>query len=369
MGLNKGLIHLKAKMGKEVERWDPPNKEMPKYPIPLWGATSIKVQAKEAVGPIFPVKRENDFAPNELKADPLTQAKPEMGDKLVPYPCYPVKENKHGFNGVGTPQSPCDVGGQPKTQYGPTYGFTDGKNSFVPKPPVGGKLPPIINGPVFQGVETGSGKFAPMTAPKVDPELLMSGPVFPIPDHYSKYTPQPFGCSGSGLKLDLPKELNGPGNRDVGDRHSALIDSGKYVPEVKPKVEGPLQMSGPKLPNIEAKNQFNIVTPRVPTAAARMEMPGPVYPDVLSANHYSHVEEKVPGQLIQQGPVFRGVEAKSQFQEIPEKQPGQLIIAGPVFRGVDDQVKFTPEIRKADNEGLLVRDGPKRRGIDDSSKY
>ena len=75
------------------------------------------------------------------------------------------------------------------------------------------------------------------------------------------------------------------------------------------------------------------------------------------------------GQLIQQGPVFRGVEAKSQFQEIPEKQPGQLIIAGPVFRGVDDQVKFTPEIRKADNEGLLVRDGPKRRGIDDSSKY
>merc|ERR1711936_1535052 len=134
---------------------------------------------------------------------------------------------------------------------------TDGKNSFVPKPPVGGKLPPIINGPVFQGVETGSGKYAPMDLPKIDTELVMVGPVFPIPDHYSKYTPQPFGCSGSGLKLDLPKELNGPGNRDVGDRHSALIDSGKYVPEVKPKVEGPLQMSGPKLPNIEAKNQFN----------------------------------------------------------------------------------------------------------------
>ena len=150
----------------------------------------------------------------------------------------------------------------------------------------------------FLGVETGSGKFCPMMPPKVDAELLMSGPVFPIPDHYSKYTPQPFGCSGSGLKLDLPKELNGPGNRDVGDRHSALIDSGKYVPEVKPKVEGPLQMSGPKLPNIEAKNQFNIVTPRVPTAAARMEMPGPVYPDVVSSNHYSHVEEKVPGKLV-----------------------------------------------------------------------
>merc|ERR1712018_732557 len=316
---NKGLIHLEAKMGKEVERWDPPNKEMPKYPIPLWGATSIKVKATEAVGPIFPVERGNDFAANELKSDPLTQAKPAMGEKFVPYPCYPVKENKHGFNGVGTPQSPCDVGGQPKTQYGPTYGFTDGKNSYVPKPPVGGKMPPIINGPVFQGVGTGSGKYAPMEVPKIESELLMSGPVFPIPDHYSKYTPQPFGCSGSGLKLDLPKELNGPGNRDVGDRHSALIDSGKYVHEVKPKVEGPLQMSGPKLPNIEAKNQYNVVTPRVPTAAARMEMPGPVYPDVISSNHYSHVEEKVPGQLIQQGPVFRGVDPKSQFQEIPEK--------------------------------------------------
>merc|ERR1719510_2385578 len=230
----------------------------------------------------------------------------------------------------------------PKLVAGPTYGFTDGKNGFVPAPPVGKGVQPQINGPVFSDVEWQSGKFCPMMPPKVDNELLMSGPVFPIPDHYSKYTPQPFGCSGSGLKLDLPKELNGPGNRDVGDRHSALIDSGKYVPEVKPKVEGPLQMSGPKLPNIEAKNQFNIVTPRVPTAAARMEMPGPVYPDVISSNHYSHVEEKVPGQLIQQGPVFSGV---------------------------DDQVKFTPEIKKADNEGLLVRDGPKRRGIDDSSKY
>jgi hypothetical protein len=355
-------------MGKEVERWDPPNKEQPKYPIPLWGACSIKVKGNEAVGPIFPVKRENDFAANALKADVLTpEASAPPPPKTLQYPVF--QDTKHTFTGVGTPQSPCDVGGMPKLVAGPTYGFTDGKNGFVPAPPVAKGVQPQINGPVFQGVETGSGKFCPMMPPKVDAELLMSGPVFPIPDHYSKYTPQPFGCSGSGLKLDLPKELNGPGNRDVGDRHSALIDSGKYVPEVKPKVEGPLQMSGPKLPNIEAKNQFNIVTPRVPTAAARMEMPGPVYPDVVSSNHYSHVEEKVPGQLIQQGPVFRGVEAKSQFQEIPEKQPGQLIISGPVFRGVDDQVKFTPAIKKAETESLLVRDGPKRRGIDDSSKY
>ena len=231
---------------RQVERWDTANVETPKYPIPLWGATSIKVKAPEAVGPIFPVAREHDFAANELKADPLTQPKPAMGEKLVPYPCYPVKENKHGFNGLATPQTPCDVGGQPKTQYGPTYGFTDGKNGFVPKPPVGGKLDPVMVGPVFQGVGTGSGKFAPMPLPKVD-ELVMCGPVFPIPDHYSKYTPQPFGCSGSGLKVDRPKELCGPGNRDVGNRHSALIEPGKYVPEKKEIPHGPLLMTGPVL--------------------------------------------------------------------------------------------------------------------------
>merc|ERR1711884_318968 len=89
--LNKGLLLFKVKMGRrEVERWDPPNKEMPKYPIPLWGATSVKVPGKEAVGPIFQVKRDNDFAANALKADPLTQPKPEMGDKVISYPCYPV---------------------------------------------------------------------------------------------------------------------------------------------------------------------------------------------------------------------------------------------------------------------------------------
>merc|ERR1711963_839979 len=339
---------------REVERWDPPNKEMPKYPIPLWGATSIKVKATEAVGPIFPVERGNDFAANELKADPLTQAKPAMGDKLVPYPCYPVKKNKHGFNGVGTPQSPCDVGGQPKTQYGPTYGFTDGKNSYVPKPPVGGKMPPIINGPVFQGVETGSGKYAPMTAPKIDSELLMSGPVFPIPDHYGKYTPQPFGCSGSGLKVDRPKELCGPGNRDVGDRHSAMIQVAKYTPEIKEKPHGPLLMTGPKMPGIVAENKYNVVPDRVPTAAARMEMPGPVYPDVISDNKYSKVEEKVKGELLHPLPLHPGVTAKNSYSPQEEKQPGQLVMAGPKFKGVDDQVKFTPAIKKADTESFLT---------------
>merc|ERR1712088_656623 len=187
--------------------------EMAKNPIPLWGATSIKVKGSEAVGPIFDVKRENDFAANELKSDPLTTKKPEMGDKMIPYPCYPIPDPKHGFTGVGTPQSPCDVGGMPKNQYGPTYGFSDGKNGFVPDPPIGSKKAnrpcPSINGPVW-GVGTGSGKYAPMPTPKVGSELLMSGPVFPIPDHYSKYTTQNFGCSG-------------PGIRDIGDRHSSII--------------------------------------------------------------------------------------------------------------------------------------------------
>merc|ERR1712038_1944594 len=70
--------------GRQVDRWDTDNKEMPKYPIPLWGATSIKVKAPEAVGPIFPVKREHDFAANELKSDPLTQAKQPWGKSLFP---------------------------------------------------------------------------------------------------------------------------------------------------------------------------------------------------------------------------------------------------------------------------------------------
>jgi hypothetical protein len=272
---------------------------------------------------------------------------------------------------VGTPQSPCDVGGQPKTQYGPTYGFTDGKgkNSYVPKPPVGGKTAPIINAPVFSGVEA-STKFQPMALPKVDSELVMCGPVFPIPDHYSKYTPQPFGCSGSGLKLDRPKDLCGPGNRDVGDRHSAMIDAGKYVPEIKVVPHGPLLMTGPKMPGIEADNKYNVVPTRVPTAAARMEMPGPVYPDVESGNKYCKVDEKVHGELFHPLPLHGpGVSAKNNYCPQDEKQPGQLVMAGPKFKGVDDQCKYTPACKRADTESLLTMNGPKFRNIVDTSLY
>jgi len=340
--------------------------EMAKNPIPLWGATSIKVKGSEAVGPIFNVKRENDFAANELTLDPLTTKKPEMGDKMIPYPCYPIK-GQHGFTGVGTPQTPCDVGGMPKTQYGPTYGFSDGKNGYVPHQIPGAKKEhrpcPLINAPVFSGVETGSGKFAPMPTPKVSSELLMSGPVFPIPDHYSKYTTQNFGCSGSGLKVERPKELCGPGNRDIGDRNSAVIDpmgpKGMYIPEVKEVPHPAVLMTGPKMPGIQADNLYNVVPNRVPTASARMEMPGPVYPGVSCENHYSEVHEVVHGELFHPLPLHGpNVESKNCYNPQAEKQPGQLVMSGPKFRGVDDHCKYAPAIKKADTESLIVMAGP-----------
>jgi len=353
-------------MVREVERWEPASLESAKIPIPLWGATSIKVKGSEAVGPIFNVKRENDFAANELKSDPLTTKKPEMGDKMIPYPLYSHMDPKHGFTGVGTPQSPCDVGGMPKNQYGPTYGFSDGKNGFVPDLPIGSKPAnrpcPIINGPVW-GVGTGSGKYAPMPTPKNTSELLMSGPVFPIPDHYSKYTTQNFGCSGSGLKVERPKELCGPGNRDIGDRNSAIIDpmgpKGMYIPEAKEIPHPAVPMSGPKMPGIQAENNYNVTPTRVPNAAARMEMPGPVYPGVSCENHYSEVQEVVHGELFHPLPLHGpNVSSKNCYNPEMEKQPGQLVMAGPKFVGVDDQCKYTPAIRKADTEGLIVMAGP-----------
>lgn len=94
------IFNFRIMVKREVERWEPASVESAKNPIPLWGATSIKVKGSEAVGPIFDVKRENDFAANELKSDPLTTKKPEMGDKMIPYPCYPIADPKHGFTGV-----------------------------------------------------------------------------------------------------------------------------------------------------------------------------------------------------------------------------------------------------------------------------
>jgi len=257
----------------------------------------------------------------------------------------------------------------PKTQYGPTYGFTEGKekNSFVPKSPVY-SVDPIVCGPVLIA-QTGSGKYAPMPLPKVGSELMMSGPVFPIPDHYSKYSTQSFGCSGSGLKVEKPTDLYGPGNRDVGSRNSAMIEAGKYVPEIKEIPHAAVLMTGPKMPGIVAENKYNVVPDRVPTAAARMEMPGPVYPDVISENKYSKVEEKVKGELFHPLPLHPGVSSKNCYSPQVEPQPGQLVMAGPKFKGVNDQVKFTPNIKKVDTESLLTMNGPKFRNIVDTSLY
>ena len=52
-----------------------------------------------------------------------------------------------------------------------------------------------------------------------------------------------------------------------------------------------------------------------------------------------------------------------------EKQPGQLVMAGPKFVGVDDQCKYTPDIKKADTEGMIVVAGPCMRQIVHTSLY
>jgi len=257
----------------------------------------------------------------------------------------------------------------PKTQYGPTYGFTEGKekNSYVPKSPVYSVVP-IVCGPVLIA-QTGTGKYAPMPLPKVGSELLMSGPVFPIPDHYSKYSTQSFGCSGSGLKVAKPTDLYGPGNRDVGSRHTAMIDAGKYVPEIKEVPHAAVLMTGPKMPGIVADNLYNVVPARVPIAHARMEMPGPVYPDVEGSNKYCKIEPKVKGELFHALPLHPGVSSKNCYSPEMEPQPGQLVMAGPKFKGVDDQVKFTPQMKKADTSSFLTMNGPKFRQIVDTSLY
>merc|ERR1712200_93196 len=124
------------------------------------------------------------------------------------------------------------------------------------------------------------------------------------------------------------------------------------------KPHGPVLMTGPKMPGIEADNKFNVVPPRVESFAARMELPGPVYPGVLSDNKYCKVEEKVHGELLHPLPLHPGVTAKNSYNPQEEKQPGQLVMAGPKFNGVDDQCKYTPDIKKADTSSMLTFSGP-----------
>ena len=130
-------------------------------------------------------------------------------------------------------------------------------------------------------------------------------------------------------------------------------------------------MVGPKYPGVQDSGyEYTVVSPRVAVAAARQAMPGPVYPGVIHENSYSKVEEKVYGEILHPLPLHGpGVEAKNSYFPEEEKQPGQLVMAGPKFRGVDDQVKFNPQIKKADTESQLVMAGPKFRNIVDTSLY
>ena len=132
-----------------------------------------------------------------------------------------------------------------------------------------------------------------------------------------------------------------------------------YIPEAKEIPHPAVPMSGPKMPGIQAENNYNVTPTRVPNAAARMEMPGPVYPGVSCENHYSEVQEVVHGELFHPLPLHGpNVSSKNCYNPEMEKQPGQLVMAGPKFVGVDDQCKYTPAIRKADTEGLIVMAGP-----------
>lgn len=334
-------------MGKtEVQRWDPPNSVMPKLPFPAWGATSKYIRANDLAGPVFPVERNNDAA----TMIPKVEAPKE--NTAMSYPVFKIETSKHVYSGDVLQDRPDrTITRIAPLVCGPKYTEGDGKSGYVPTTPMHERIP-VICGPVFEGVES-SCKFTPILPPKVEGEVLMSGPMFPV-EHGSKYTTQSFGCSGGGLKIEKQKILLGPGNRDTGDRHAAIIDSkNKYLPEVSIK-EAPITMSFPKLPNVEASHSFGPVPARVAPAEARMEMPGPVYPGVECKNEYLEVKERVHGDPLFIGPKLPGVESKNAYAPVevgaPEKMQGQHVMAGPVYEGVGHDCKYIPETTRAESQ-------------------
>jgi len=221
--VSKFFLFVERRMPrKEVERWDPPNRIMPKHPIPLWGSTSTYIRANDMAGPIFPVKRENDYAANA----PLE--KPPAFETSCSYPVIPIETRNTVFAG----DVMVDWGGMPPIVVGPKY-IDDAKNGFVPAKPVADKMPPQINFPIVNIGVTAQNHFVPTLPPKIESEKVISYPMLPIEDHGSKYTTQEFGCSGKGLPLDKQKVLAAPGNRDIGDRHACLIKP-KNLYEPKP---------------------------------------------------------------------------------------------------------------------------------------
>jgi hypothetical protein len=200
-------------MGKEVERWDPPNAAMDKFPIPPWGNSSKYVKTGDLYGPIFPVKRNNDYA----EAAPKLTAPPEP--KTLSYPVAHISKRDHTYK--------CDTIADiklPPLLIGPKL-IPEGKNSFVATTPMH-EVIPQFNAPILiatiKGV-TASNHHNPPAPEKIAGEVLMSTPAFPV-EHGSKYTTQEFGCSGKGLTVHRQKVLAGPGNRATGDRNSCIIE-------------------------------------------------------------------------------------------------------------------------------------------------
>jgi len=235
-------------MGREVERWNPPSAKVEKFPIPLWGASSKYIKPGNAYGPVWPVDHKNDYAE---KAPKLSA--PEV-PKPLHYPRHAIEKSSHTYS--------CDTISDiklPKLLIGPKLIEGDGKNGFVAPTPLSTDVPQF-NGPIFiatiKGV-TATNHYTPGVngdlPPKLTPEVLMSTPMFPV-EHGSKYTTQEFGCSGKGLTVHRQKVLAGPGNRDVGDRNSCIIEAkNKYALEElengfpkATKTGNILSMAGPK---------------------------------------------------------------------------------------------------------------------------
>merc|ERR1719232_1844077 len=327
-------------------------------------------------GPVFPVERKNDAATMTPKADV-----PEL-QSSVSYPVFAIEKSSHEYK--------CDEIAYiklPKLFAGPVL-VEQGKNGYVPAKPLVTDQPQI-NGPVFKGVESPC-TFSPMLPPKVEPEVLMSVPAFPV-DHGSKYTTQEFGCSGAGLKVEKEKQLMGPGNRAPGDRHAAIIDGkNKYEPEISHK-EAPKPMHGPKLPGVENSHAFGPVPSRIAPAEARMEMPGQEYPEKVNnqplligpcyptvdheCKYIPEVKERAEGQLAMAGPKFRGVADTSLYNETPARAPieGDRLMTAPIFPGIEANNKYGPtEPPLAPTEKIpknVPMSAPKYPGVESKNKY
>lgn len=233
-------------MGREIQRWDPPNKPTEKFPIPLWGASSKKINTGDLYGPVFPVRRSNDYA----ESKPKSTAPPVP--KTLSYPKHEITISDHTYK--------CDAVSDiklPKLLIGPKL-IEEGKNGFVATTPMHEHMP-TFNAPILiatiKGVTASNHYNLQMRAPDVNEyrEVLMSTPMFPV-EHGSKYTTQDFGCSGKGLTVMRQKVLAGPGNRDTGDRNSCIIEAkNKYSLEElengfpkATKTGSILSLSGPK---------------------------------------------------------------------------------------------------------------------------